>query len=311
MKKVLIVGVKKMLGQELEKVFSDDEMYKVISWSEAEIDITNEKDIREKILKLRPEIILNTMEYSKIDKCEKDEREYAQALILNKQVPEYLARVAKEIGAIFVHYSTEYVFGGEMPKITEPEGCTGSCGSCSLHNDFEPKIGFRENDLPSPVNKYGESKLSGEEKIQEIDGNYYIIRTARLFGKSIQEKEIDKNFFSEMLAKGKKMTEEVKAVDEETGNFTYVSDLAQKTKEIVEAKKEFGIYHIANSGYYTWFDAVEILYELAGIKKKIIPIASAELSRLAKRPYFSVLLNTKLNPLRSYEEALAEYLKRS
>jgi len=79
-------------------------------------------------------------------------------------------KVATKIGATLVHYSTDYVFDG-FPEIPEPTGCAGVCGSCRLHESFAPQIGFKENDKPSPINKYGKSKLLGEinvKKIQEI-----------------------------------------------------------------------------------------------------------------------------------------------
>jgi len=307
-KKVLVIGSKGMLGQELVRVFSEDKNFKIIGWDRDKIDIVNTKKMRGKIVKLKPDIILNAVAYNAVDKCEEDEKEFELAKKVNGLAPGYLAEVAKNIDAVFVHYSTDYVFGKEMPKIPEPAGCTGSCGSCSLHKGFEPEIGFDENAEPAPVNRYGETKLLGEQEVQKEGQKYYIIRLSKLFGKPAQSKEAKKSFFDVMLEAGRK-NKSVKAVDEETSCFTYAPDLAKKTKEIVEANKEFGIYHIVNSDACTWFEAVEELYAQAGLDTKIEPVSGDEFPRPAKRPYFSVLLNTKLNPLRSYKEALREYLK--
>ena len=112
-----------------------------------------------------------------------------------------------------------------------------------------------------------------------------------------------------MLELGKK-SKSVKAVDEETSCFTYAPDLAKKTKEILESKKPFGIYHIVNSEPCTWYEATLELYRQAKVKTKVIPVDAAEFPRPAKRPAYSVLLNTKLNPLRDWKEALKEYLKK-
>ena len=307
MKKVLVIGSKGMLGQELVRVFGEDENFEVIGWDKEDIDIINKEEVVKKISKLKPDMILNAAAYNAVDKCEEDEAELELAKKLNGLAPGYLAEVAKNIGAVFVHYSTDYVFGKEMPEIPEPQGCTGSCGSCSLHEGFEPEIGFDENAKPAPVNKYGESKLLGEQEVQEKGEKYYIVRLSKLFGKPAQSRDAKKSFFDVMLEVGRK-NKEVKAVDEETSCFTYAPDLAKKTKEVIEAEKDFGIYHIINSDECTWFEAVEELYAQAGIKTKINPVGGDEFPRPAQRPYFSVLLNTKLNPLRSYKEALAEYL---
>lgn len=311
MKKVLVLGSKGMLGQELVRVFSEDKNFKVVSWDKDDINIINKKELHKKISKLKPELILNAAAYNAVDKCEEDKKEFELAKKINGVAPGYLAEIAKKIDAIFVHYSTDYVFGKEMPTIGEPEGCTGSCGSCGLHQDFEPEIGFDEEAVPAPVNKYGESKLLGEQEVQKKGEKYYIIRLSKLFGKSALSKDAKKSFFDVMLRLGKNnpSADGVKAVDEETSCFTYAPDLAKKTKEIIEAEKDFGIYHIVNSDACTWFEAIEELYAQDGLKIKVNPVSGDEFSRPAERPYFSVLLNTKLNPLRSYKEALVEYLK--
>ncbi|HFC77019.1 MAG TPA: NAD(P)-dependent oxidoreductase [Candidatus Moranbacteria bacterium] len=325
MKKVLVLGSKGMLGQELVRVFGEDKNFEVIGWDRDDIDIASKEKLQKKIIGLKSELILNAAAYNAVDKCEEDEKEFELAKKINGLAPGYLAEIAKKINAILVHYSTDYVFGKEMPKIPEPKGCTGSCGSCGLHEGFEPEIGFDEEAIPAPVNKYGESKLLGEQEVQKKGDKFYIIRLSKLFGKPAQTENAKKSFFDVMLQAGKnnkkihpvksgkagaKQFNGVKVVDEETSCFTYAPDLAQKTKEIIEAKKDFGIYHIANSDACTWFEAVEELYVQVGLKTKIEPVGSDEFSRPAERPYFSVLLNTKLNPLRSYKEALSEYLRR-
>lgn len=307
MKKVLIIGSKGMLGQELIRVFSD-EGYDVVGWDRESIDIVNEEESRKKITELKPDLILNAAAYNAVDNCEEDEKELEKAKEINGFAPGYLAEISKEIGVTFVHYSTDYVFGEMMPEIPEPEGCNHSCANCSLHEGFEPEIGFREDDETAPVNKYGETKLLGEKQVQEKGEKFYIIRLSKLFGKPAESEGAKKSFFDVMLEVAKN-NKEIKAVDEETSCFTYAPDLAKKSKEIVEAKKDFGIYHVINSGPCTWYEAVVELYKQAGLDKEVIPVGGDEFSRPAKRPYFSVLLNTKLNPLRSYKEALKEYLE--
>lgn len=307
MKKILIIGSKGMLGQELVSVFRNDDDYEVVGWDRNEIDITSQEDSFNKIKELYPDIILNAAAYNAVDLCEENDEEFEKAKQLNGLAPGYLAEVSKKIGAIFVHYSTDYVFGKNMPEIPEPAGCTGSCGSCGLHDNFDPEIGFKEEDEAAPVNRYGETKLMGEKEVQEKGEKYYIIRLSKLFGKPSQSDGAKRSFFDVMFEAGKN-NEEVKVVDEETSCFTYAPDLAKKSKEIIEAKKDFGIYHVVNSDACTWYEAVVELYNQAEIKTKITPVTGDEFPRPAQRPFFSTLLNKKLNPLRSYKEALREYL---
>ncbi|HMN19478.1 MAG TPA: NAD(P)-dependent oxidoreductase [Candidatus Moranbacteria bacterium] len=307
MKNILIIGAKGMLGQELVRCFADKAKYKLTAWDVEEIDITDEKQVASKLASFPVDVIFNAAAYNAVDKCETDKAELAKAKKLNSLAPGYLAKAARKAGAILVHYSTDYVFSG-MPDIPEPEGCTGSCGSCSLHDGFIPELGFKESDIPEPVQNYGKTKLAGEDAVQKYGEKYYIIRLSKLFGKKALAEGAKRSFFDIMLEAGKNNTQ-VKAVDEETSCFTYAPDLANKSKEIVELEIPYGIYHVTNSGAATWYEAVAELYKQAGIKTKIIPVGAEEFPRPAQRPYVSTLINTKLMPLRSWQDALGEYLK--
>ncbi len=304
--KILVIGSRGMLGQELADIFKKDSDYKVTGWDKAEIDITNQKQVNQKIIKLNPDIIINSAAYNAVDKCE-EEKEFELAKKMNGLVPGYLAKIAKKIGAIFIHYSSDYVFDGN-PDIPEPPGCAGSCSACRLHKNFSPKIGFSETDKPRPISNYGKSKLLGEKEIRKAKGKNYIIRLSKLFGKPVKSDGAKRSFFDVMLEAGRK-NKEIKVVDEEISCFTHAPDLAKKTKEIIESKKPSGIYHVTNSDPCTWYESVIELYKQAKIKTKIIPVGSDEFPRPAKRPCISTLINTKLNPLRSYKAALKDYLK--
>ncbi len=308
MKKILVIGAKGMLGQELVSVFKDDKNYKVIAWDKEDLDITNEVAANKKIKAINPEIIINSSAYNAVDKCEEDKKEFEMAKKINGLAPGYLAKIAKKLKATLVHYSTDYVFGGEDPEIEEPKGCAHSCASCGLHNGFIPQIGYFENSKTGPISNYGKSKLMGEKEVSKNTKNYYIIRLSKLFGKPAKAENAKRSFFDVMLELGKKQ-KEVRVVDGEMSCLTYAPDLARKTKEIIDSEKPFGIYHIANSGACTWLEAALELYQLKKLKTKVISIESSDLKRPAKRPEISVLLNTKLNPLRSWQKALREYLK--
>ena len=307
MKKTLIIGAKGTLGQALVKVFQKDKNFKVIAWDKEDIDITREKEVHKKISFLHPEIILNAAGYNAVDECEKDKHEYILAKKVNGQAPGYLALVAKKNKAVLVHYSSDYVFDGK-PSIPEPSGCSHSCATCSLHQDFQPKIGFQEDDHVSPINKYGETKLLGEKNVQKNMKNFYLIRLSRLFGEKAVSPNSKKNFF-DMILELSKTKKTLQVIDDEIGCFTYALDLARKTKEIIDSQKPFGIYHIVNDGFASWYDGAQELFSLNKQKIEIVPVESKAFSRPAKRPFLSILINSKTNPLRDWREALKEHLK--
>jgi len=301
MKKVLIIGNKGMLGQELVKLLlssiSGEKDYEVIGWDLNEIDITDEPKARKKIITLAPEIIINAAAYNAVDKAE-DLVEFELAKKLNGLAPGYLATIAKDLGAVFVHYSTDYVFDGQKEK------------------------GYLENDEPSPLSNYGRSKLMGEQEVLHIGGyaelgqshsqrggKFYIIRLQKLFGRPAQSSLAKKSFFETMLFLAQ-IKKEIEVVDEDLSNFTYAPDLAKQTEYLIKNNFPSGIYHITNEGNpTTWFGAVKILFEMAGIKDvKLIPVSGNKFTRPAKRPKYSILWNTKLPPLRPWPEALKEFL---
>ena len=291
--KVLILGAKGNLGVQLVKIFRNQ--YDVTAWDREEIDITDKELISRKINDIKPDIIINTAAYNAVDKCEESEQEFALAKKLNGEAVGYLAEAAVKNNTLLVHYSTDYVFAGD-------------------------KIGgYQDGDEPNPVNKYGESKLLGEQELisRSCKGlKWYLIRTSKLFGFK-NESGMAKPSFFDIMIKLSQEKREIDVVDEEASCFTYTADLAKTTKELIESdqaspeysRRRYGIYHIINSGPCTWYEAALELFKIAGIDIKVKPVTSDKFPRPAKRPKYSVLLNTKLEPLRDWQEALREYLR--
>ncbi len=298
--KVLIIGNKGMLGQALFQVFlKAKQNYEVIGWDLPEIDIVEKSQLEEKITGLKPQIIINAAAYNAVDRCEEEEAEFEKAKKLNALAPGYLAVIAKEMKAVFVHFSTDYVFGGVPPK----EHVFG----------YEKARGFKEDDQPSPLQKYGWTKLWGEEKVQSVGGQYFIIRTQRLFGRAGSSILAKKSFFEKMLLESR-VKKEIKVVDDEVSDFTYVPDLAGQTKDLIESwapNSSPGIYHIFNEGQpVSWYGAAKKFFKEAGISDvKLVPISGKDLYRPAKRPENSVLINSKLSMLRPWPLALKDFLK--
>ncbi len=283
--KILILGAKGNLGQQLVKVFSADDQ--VIGWDRGEIDITDRELILKKIGDLKPGLVINAAAYNGVDKCEADDEEYEIAKKINIDGPKFLAEACLKTGATLIHYSTDYVFDGKK------------------------KRGYAETEEPKPINRYGKSKFHGEKKILEFSGKglkWYLIRTSKLFGPA-GESEMSKPSFFDMMLKLGQTKNSLEAVHEELSCFTYTPDLARATKELYDSGRGYGIYHIINSGACTWYEAALELFKLAEIEVEVKAIKGDKLARAAKRPKYSALLNTKLAPLRDHFEALKEYLK--
>ncbi|MFY9540482.1 MAG: dTDP-4-dehydrorhamnose reductase [Methanosarcina flavescens] len=191
------------------------------------------------------------------------------AFQVNGYGPGYIAEACARAGAKLVHFSTDYVFDGSKKE-------------------------YVESDIPDPINVYGDSKLLGEKKIIENMDDYRIVRISWLFGMH------GKNFVETMLKLSGEM-DTVKVVNDQFGKPTYTMDLASKVKEIIELDP--GIYHITNDGICSWYEFASSIID------NVIPCTSEEFPRKAKRPKYSVLVNTKTEPMRHWREALKAYLK--
>ena len=293
MKKILIVGAKGMLGQDLVKIFSADSQYQVQGWDREEINITNKIEVLQKIFSFRPDVIINAAAYNAVDKCEEDFAEFELAKQINGYAVGYLASVAQYLGGIMVHYSTDYVFDGELKF--DPANVTIE------------KLGYHENSQPSPISRYGLTKYLGEFELRRVGGNFYLIRTSRLFGLSASSAVAKKSFFEQMQQLGK-IKDKLEVVNEEVSCFTYSPDLAEATKKIIEESLPYGIYHQVNQGVVSWYDAVREFFKIIDIKIPIMPVSRNRFPRPARIPKYSVLASTKLPLLRPWQDALKDFL---
>ena len=280
--KILILGAEGNLGTQLVHIFKD---YDLLAWDRSEADFLNFPDLLVKLDEAKPDMVINAAAYNAVDKCEEFETERDLAFKLNVSLPTELANWCKKKNKTLVHFSTDYVFSGNKNKKE-----------------------FTENDKPNPTNVYGQTKAKGEEAIILSEIDYYLIRVSKLFGPAGRSEYSKKSFFDIMssLALGKS---ELKVINEELSCFTYTPDLAAAIKKLIESDSPFGIYHLINEGASTWYDGVLELKKIVKFSADIIPVSGDFLTRPAKRPQFSVLKNTKAPLLRSYKEALQEYLK--
>lgn len=251
--------------------------YRVTGLCRADVDITNEQRLTETIRTLQPDVIVNCAAYTAVDAAESEQE---SAFKVNAHALSYIGSVAKTIDAFVVHFSTDYVFSGETADgYSETETVYAAC------------------------NVYGKSKREGEERLMQTGCKYAIIRVSWLFG------VYGKNFVQTMLALAQS-EKEIKVVNDQYGKPTCTLDVVRAvTTHFIDTEGKSGTYHLSNEGVCTWYEFATEIFNIARIEKYITPCPSTSFVRPAKRPTYSVLINTKLPQLRPWKEALREYMK--
>ena len=273
--KILILGSKGMLGGQFLKLFNSE----AVGWDREECDILNEQELTEKIERLSPSVVINCVAFNDVDGAE-DKPD--MAFKLNVEAVGALARITKKFEIPLVHFSTNYVFSGDKGE-------------------------YQEEDQPDPESIYGKTKHQGEMELVKNTDKYYLVRTSVLFGPE-GESVLSKKSFVELMLDLAQKNDTIKAVNNETNSLTYVVDLAKKVEVLLREKKPFGIYHIVNSGQASWYEFAVEIFKLANKTVTVLPVEGSEFQRKASRPKKAVLKNTKLTPLRSWQEALKEFL---
>jgi dTDP-4-dehydrorhamnose reductase len=258
-----LIGGRSMLAQKVKQLLPSK--YQLIELNRPEFDLTDPNKVGQLLRKLKPQIIVNCAAFTQVDACETQQN---LANAVNGVGPGLLARTARQIGAILVHVSSDYVFDGTLSRP------------------------YCEEDPPSPQSIYGQSKLLGEKTILASGlEKYFILRTGWLYGPG-------GNNFVETIARFAADREELRIVADQTGTPTYTGDLAAAIFALLETK-EYGIFHYSNSGISSWYEfATEIVSQLQArgeaVKvKRVLPISTEQYPLPAKRPAYSVLSKEK------------------
>jgi len=281
--KVAVIGANGQLGTDLCRALSS---FDIIPLTDADVEIADMASVREAMLRNKPEIIINTAAYVRVDDCE-DEKD--KAFLVNALGARNVAVVAQELGAKLVHISTDYIFGGEAEPRTTP---------------------YTEFDTPVPLSVYGKSKLAGEDFVRHLCLRHFIVRPSGLFGVA---GSLGKggNFIETMLKLAKER-DELKVVNDQVFSPTYTADLARKIAQLMTTDY-YGIFHITSKGACSWYEFTREIFKLAGITTLVVPITSAQYPQKARRPSYSVLDNSHLrllgmDDMRPWQEALRDYL---
>lgn len=265
--RILLTGVTGQLGRDLLPLLK--KLGEVVTASRADCDFSSTDAITNLIAEARPSVIVNPAAYTAVNEAE-THRDLAYAI--NCTAAATLAREARKSGAMFVHYSTDYVFDGSK------------------------QAAYEESDPTSPLNVYGASKLAGEHAVAATGGRFLILRTSWVYG-------ANGNNFLLTIRRLAHEREELKIVDDQVGAPTSSSQIAQATAELVRryagvAEDRFpaGMYHVTAGGKVSWCGfARAILAELGKGEsfqlRSILGISSDEYPTAARRPLNSVLCN--------------------
>lgn len=260
--KIVIIGANGQLGSDLVKIFKDTE-HEIFPLTHTDIDITNFKLSKNILDNIRPDIVIDCAAYVRVDDAE-DFPE--KAFLINAVGARNVANLCKELESILIYISTDYIFDG---KKKEP---------------------YTEEDIPNPLNVYGNSKLAGEYFVKNILDRYYIIRSSSLFGIAGSSGK-GGNFIETMIKKAKN-NEEIKVVDDMIMSPTYTKDLANTIKIILERKLPFGIYNVTNNGECSWYEFAKKIFDIINIYANMSPIKTGK--QKARRPIYSSLSNSKI-----------------
>ena len=259
--KILLTGSNGQLGYSFKKLF-DSLKIKYIATDYQEMDITDDEAMEQFFDKNSNFThIINCAAYNDVDKAETDEK----VKILNITAPYKLAEFAEKMEAIFVTYSTDFVFNGQKK---------------------EPYI---EEDTPNPASVYGKSKYEGENKVLKIYNKSFIIRTSWLFG-------IGGNNFNKQVINWSRLRDSLNIVDDQVSAPTYSVDLAEFSWKLIQTEK-YGLYHITNSGEASKYDQAKYVLEKIGWEGKLNRAKTADFNLPAKRPEYSKLSSEKVEKL--------------
>lgn len=269
--KILVTGADGMLGQDLCPAL-EDEGFEVVETTRIELDVIDEKACLEVISAEKPDFVIHCAAYTDV---EKSEVEFEKALLVNENGAKHVAKACAKTDCAMIYISTDYVFDGNKNKP------------------------YKTTDKPNPINKYGLSKLKGEEAVKKFCPKHYIVRTSWLYGHH------GKNFVETMIALSDR--EKIKVVNDQTGSPTWTMELVNGIIELIEEEKPFGIYHICGGGETSWADFAKEIFKHTGAKTKVMPVSSEEHKTLAKRPKYSTMENDGVR--RNWKSALKDYIE--
>jgi len=280
-KRIVLLGAGGQLASDLEMVIPKEKLFPL---QEVDLDICDHQKTREIIADLKPDLLINTAAFVRVDDCEEQEE---KAFQVNAIAVKNIAQICQDLNSTLVQISTDYVFDGEKG---------------------EP---YTEVDLPNPISVYGASKLAGENFALNYCQKTLVVRSSGLYG---QAGSLGKggNFVETMI----KMAHEgktIRVVDDQILTPTYTVDLAEALMALI-GTGAYGIFHLTNQGSCSWYEFAAEIFKLIDIQAQLTPIPTSQYPTPARRPRNSTLESQQIDQLAGHkhlplwQDALRTYL---
>ncbi len=258
---VLVTGANGQLGKSLEFISVNYPDIQFNFFSSSDLDITDRQKIEQVFNSIKPDFCINAAAYTAVDKAE---TEQDKATLINVLGVKYLAEICLVFKTKLIHISTDFVFDGDK------------------------NIPYTEEDITNPQGIYGRTKREGEQAVQSILEEHFIIRTSWLYS------QFGNNFMKTMLRLAEDRSS-LSVVNDQIGTPTHAVDLAEVIVEVILSEsKNYGIYHFSNEGSASWFEFAKKIFEINKVSIDLKSIPSSEFPTPAKRPKYSVLDKSKI-----------------
>ena len=266
--RILVTGKTGQLGRSIKKIILNSyEGHEYVFTDRLELDFNDKNSISSYFKYQKFDVVINCAAYTSVDKAEKEKD---LASLINHHAVRQISEILTQHNTKFIHISTDYVFDGES------------------------KTPYKEEDIPNPINFYGETKYKGEQAIQKyMPNNAVIIRSGWVYS------EFGNNFLDTILKLGMER-DKIKMVYDQIGSPTYATDLAKAIIIIINSKnfnddnKKTTIYHYSNEGSCSWYDFTLDIFKFAKIQCSINPIKAAEYQSNVRRPRSSLMSKEKI-----------------
>jgi dTDP-4-dehydrorhamnose reductase len=280
---VAVIGANGQLGSDVVCAFTDHGDT-VTSLTHADIELSSLESVRTCLGKQELDVVVNTAAMHHVEQCE---QEPSLAYVTNAVGTRNLAIATRDLGAVLMHISTDYVFDGRK---SEP---------------------YVENDLPLPVNIYGNSKLAGEYFARTLNPQHFVLRTSALYGKHPCRAKGGLNFVDLMLKLARERGR-VRVVDNEYVTPTSTSQLAKQMVMLCRCDA-YGLYHATAEGECSWYEFAREIFQLTDTNVRLDVASAAEFPAKVPRPSYSVLENHALkirglNVFGTWQEGLRDYI---
>ena len=282
---VAVIGATGQLGRDVRDAFVAAG-HDAFALGHHDVEISSLESVRNSLEPIRPDIVVNTAAFHNVEKCE---AEPGRAFAVNSQGALNVAQVTNSLGAKLVHVSTDYVFDGKQI------------------------VPYTEQDLPGPLNVYGNTKLSGEFFVRATNPRHFVVRVSAIYGLHPCRAKGGLNFI-ELMLKLAGERDELRVVNDE---FVSPTSTVEISRQIVALSQtdEYGLYHATAEGSCSWYEFAAAIFERTGTKVRLEQAGPGEFPAKVPRPKYSVLENhalkaRSLNLFSHWSAGLNDYLRR-